>query len=73
MTRATTPTTPTPPAARAPRKLDRQFARTYPDRPCCLTSDEMQRYATSQRGGYAPWRMAGLAHLAATDRGEEAR
>lgn len=39
----------------APRTLAVQFARAFPDLPCRLTSEEMHRFATSQRGGHAPW------------------
>jgi len=43
------------PAAADPRPLADQFALTYPDLPCCLTSEEMSQFAMRQRGRYAPW------------------
>jgi hypothetical protein len=51
----------TTPAAADPRPLAVQFTRTFPDRPCCLTSEEMSQFAMSQPGGYAPWHVALLA------------
>ncbi len=58
----------TTPAAADPRPLAVQFARTFPFVPCRLTGEEMHQFSVSQRGGYAPWRQAGLVYLAETDR-----
>ncbi len=51
----------TTPAAADPRPLAAQFARTFPDRPCCLNQEESNQFVTIEQRGYAPWHAALLA------------